>query len=100
MGDSDKSEVILRYLSKTYRCINRDLQQNIKPSEPTIAAVMSIAIHEDLLGQSERSEVHINALSRMVNIRGGLGEFKENKFLIHKICRYVSTSYHRLRMCS
>jgi hypothetical protein len=97
-GDSDNSEVILKYLSKTYRCINRDLHGNKKPSDPTVAAVMSIAIHEDLLGQSEKSEVHINALSTMVNIRGGLGEFKKNRFLIHKICRCVSTSQHRSMM--
>jgi hypothetical protein len=95
-GGPDNSEETLMCLSNTYHCINQDLHRNSKPSDSTVAAVMSIAIHEDLLGQSGRSEIHINALSRMVNIRGGLGGFEENKFLTQKICRYVYASLYKL----
>jgi hypothetical protein len=63
LGDEDNVKEILEYLSKTYRGIHRNLQRNNIPSDSTVVAVMNIAVHEDLLGQSERSDIHLDALS-------------------------------------
>jgi hypothetical protein len=81
------SKEVLKHLGNTYRCINRNIQQKEIPSDSTVATVMSMAIHEDLLGQQKRNKVHMDALCRMVNLRGGLVEFEGNKFLSQKICR-------------
>ncbi|KAF2096856.1 hypothetical protein NA57DRAFT_42558 [Rhizodiscina lignyota] len=78
----------LVHLSNTYRCLARNLQTDKIPADSTIAAVMSLAIHDDLRGQPARSKVHIDALQKMVQIRGGITEFlPRDHYMIHKICR-------------
>ena len=77
----------LRHLSNTYRCININLQRHGAPSDATVAAVMSLAIHEDLKGQHQNSKVHLDALVRMVQLRGGITGFEPTRILLQKICR-------------
>jgi hypothetical protein len=89
MGLQQDSREVLQHLSKTYRSVNLHLQQNEVPSEATVAAVMSLAIHEDLIGQLRRKKMHMDALCTMVNMRGGLSAFECNTVLLQKICRYV-----------
>lgn len=89
-GRKETAPSTLRHLSNTYRCIRRNLEAHGAPPDSTVAAVMSLAIFEDLNGQPFRSKVHINALQRMVELRGGLTEFgatPARRMLIHKICR-------------
>jgi Fungal specific transcription factor domain len=81
------SQQLMKHLSSTYRCINRNLQQSEIPSEATIAAVMSLAIHEDLLRQQERRQVHMKALYKMIDMRGGLESFAGHDLLLRKLCR-------------
>jgi hypothetical protein len=88
LGRQETSPQALQHLSNTYRCISENLQKDKIPSDPTIAAVLTMALHEDLRGQPGRSEVHIDALQRMVELRGGITQFGSNHVLIHKICRY------------
>jgi Fungal specific transcription factor domain len=89
MGVQKDSKEMIKHLGNTYHYINRNLQQNDKPSDSTVAAVMSLAIHEDLLGQPKRNKVHIDALYRMVDMRGGVEAFESKTVLLHKICRYI-----------
>jgi hypothetical protein len=81
------SKELLKHLGNTYRCINRNLQQREIPCDPTVAAVMSLVIHEHLLSEQNKSKVHMDALSRMVSLRGGLADFEGNRMLLQKICR-------------
>ena len=87
VGRQETSVRALQHLSNTYRCIRRNLQQEGIPADSTIAAVMSMAIHEDLRGQPGRSKVHIDALERLVQLRGGITQFGANRLLLQKICR-------------
>ena len=86
------SKEVLRHLGNTYRCINRNIQEHEMPSDSTVAAVMSMAIHEKLMGRQKSNRMHMDALCRMVSLRGGLIEFEGNKMLLQKICRYAPPS--------
>jgi hypothetical protein len=83
----ETSPQALYHLSATYRCISQRLQRNVAPSDMTIAAVVSMAIHEDLKGQPARSKVHIDGLQQLVELRGGIDCFGANCVLLHKMCR-------------
>lgn len=88
-GEIISPEEILKHLGNTYRSINRELQLNERPLDSTITAVTSLAIHENLFGQTEPTQIHLDALFKMVHLRGGLEQFEYNRFLLHKICRHV-----------
>jgi hypothetical protein len=87
LGRNETSPQALQHLSNTYRCIKQNLEKHRTPPDSTIAAVMSMAIHEDLRGQPSRSKVHVDALERMVELRGGIGWFIDHQMLLQKICR-------------
>ena len=84
----EASPKVLYHLSNAYRCIKRNLQTQKVPSDETVASIMSIAIHEDLKGQPERSKVHMDALWQIVHIRGGIRQLRNNPALCCKVCRY------------
>ena len=48
---------------------------------------MSMAVHGQLFGRYEKSKVHLDALERMVELRGGLEHFEGTLALLHKLCR-------------
>ena len=86
----DRDEISLQrlhHLANTYRLINRDLEKTRIPSDSTIAVTVSLTIHEDLRYQFGTTKMHLNALERMVNLRGGLDRFSENWILSQKLCR-------------
>lgn len=87
LGRNETSLQALQHLSNTYRCIKQNLEKYRTPPDSTIAAVMSMAVHEDLRGQPGRSKVHVDALERMVELRGGIDWFKDHQMLLQKICR-------------
>ncbi|KAK2742261.1 hypothetical protein FQN55_007930 [Onygenales sp. PD_40] len=87
MGRTDTSPRALIHLSHTYRCIKRNLENDSLPSDSTIAAVMFMAVYDDLTGQPARSKVHVEALYRMVELRGGLDQLKANRLVLQKVCR-------------
>ena len=86
-GRTETSTQALQHLSKTYRCIKENLGKSGTPADSTVAAVMSMAIQEDLRGQPLRSRVHVDALERIVELRGGIPELEHDKLLVQKICR-------------
>jgi hypothetical protein len=87
LGKRETSPQAIKHLSNSYRCIRRNLQNNTTPTDPTIAAVMSMAIHDDLTGHPERSIIHIDALCHLIKRRGGLDKFEIRQVLVQKICR-------------
>jgi hypothetical protein len=86
LGNQETSQTI-QHLNNAYRCIRQNIQKNVTPSDPTIAAVMSMAIHEDLRGHPHRSKIHVDALCRLVELRGGLDQLEAKLVLVQKICR-------------
>lgn len=83
------------YLANTYRCMNREFRDITMPSDPMVAAVASLLYHENTGHQLSSPKMHLDALERIVTIRGGLQCFPvESKLLLHKICRYVLTRKH------
>lgn len=87
LGRYQTSQRALWHLSNTYRCIKQNLEKHGTPSDSTVAAVMSMAIHEDLIGHPGRSRVHVEALQHIVELRGGITHFTDNQLLLQKICR-------------
>jgi hypothetical protein len=86
-GAEGVSDLTLHYLASTYRCINRDLEKNQTPSYGTAASVMSLTMHENLFGMTGKSQLHLHALERIVELKGGLQAFERYTALLHKICR-------------
>jgi hypothetical protein len=86
IGKQDTSPRALRYLSSTYRSIAQNIENGGVPSDSTIAAVMSMALHEDFRRQPSRSRVHIDALQRLIELRGGVKAL-EAVVLLQKVCR-------------
>ena len=89
LGIEGVSELGLRSLANTYRCINLDLETQKEPGWGTIASVMSLTMHENLFGMTGKSKLHLLALKRMVEMKGGLEAIESRIALLHKVCRYV-----------
>jgi len=87
MGKDGVTELGLRSLANTYRCINKELETKDDPSLGIVASVMSLVMHENLFGMVGKSKLHLQALERMVNMKGGLSAFESHIPLLHKICR-------------
>ncbi|RVD87093.1 uncharacterized protein DFL_005338 [Arthrobotrys flagrans] len=85
-GSQGESIKVIGYLENTYRCINEKLKKEGTPDDATVAVVMSITMHNNLLSAPGGAEVHLNALQKMVELRGGLSSFPA-MLLLHKICR-------------
>lgn len=86
-GMEGVTQLGLRSLANTYKAINSELETQTVPSWGTIASVMSLAMHENLFGMVGKSKLHLQALERMVQLRGGLEMFEERIPLLFKICR-------------
>jgi hypothetical protein len=87
LGRTDLSNLMLHYLANTYRCINNDLKRYHTPSLGIVTAVMSLSMHENLFGMTMKSKLHLDALERMVEIRGGLKSIEHYTAILHKVCR-------------
>jgi hypothetical protein len=87
MGVNEITELSLRSLANTYRCVNEDLGRSADPSIGTIASVMSLAMHESLFGMVGKTRMHLQALERMVELKGGLEAFEYHTTLLQKVCR-------------
>lgn len=88
-GKDLTSPKALHHLANTYRCFNRDLQLRRTPTDADMAVVVSLAVHGNLEASFGVSKVHLEALNRMLELRGGIEEFSTNWVLWHKFCRLV-----------
>jgi hypothetical protein len=71
MGGPDHPKELLMHLGKTYRYINQNIQRSHPSSVSTIVTVMSMAIHEDFFGRPKITKVHMDALSKLLIMKGG-----------------------------
>ncbi|KAG6988597.1 hypothetical protein G7Y79_00070g096960 [Physcia stellaris] len=73
MDDNYKGPTPLGYKGETIKCVNASLQcPKAAVSDVTIAAVTALAATEIIDGNLDGMRIHINALRKMVKIRGGL----------------------------
>jgi hypothetical protein len=59
-------------------------------SNTTVAVVMSLAGHAYMTGDLRSARHHMGGLYRIINLRGGVTEFRENPKLLLEIFRYNS----------
>ncbi|KAH7145680.1 hypothetical protein B0J13DRAFT_324927 [Dactylonectria estremocensis] len=78
-----------RHWSQAIQLINRKLSQNVDLSDSTLAVVLSLAIHSNLMGEPSRSSIHLDGLHHILSLRSdGLDSLRDiNRSLAHKIYR-------------
>ncbi|KAH8162865.1 hypothetical protein CIB48_g5375 [Xylaria polymorpha] len=81
-GDSNHSPLALYHMSQAYRLINQQLSGHEALSDATIAVVATINIYDRLYGDPQKAMVHLNGVTRMVALRGGIGELAKRNFVI------------------
>ncbi|WPH04598.1 Hypothetical protein R9X50_00749000 [Acrodontium crateriforme] len=97
-GLAEASPKTLQHFSDAYRSINQNLQQTRIPADSTVTVVTALTIHEDLRRENFASRIHLDALEKMVKMRGGIDAFDNNQFLLNKICR--ADIEHAIHSCS
>lgn len=87
------SRATLHHESKTFELLQQRLND---PSQATsdfsIAVVVTFVMMTCLTGSHGATVKHMEGLHRMVMLRGGLSQLRENTQLQIKVCRYVSRS--------
>ena len=70
--------------------MNQEFETMTSPSDAMVAAVASLLYHENTNDQFGTPKTHLDALERIVGIRGGLQGFSnDSRVLLQKICRSV-----------
>ncbi len=87
MARPRRSHKGMRHLADTYRCINRDFRENYLPTDPTVAVIVSLAVHENLTDQYGVGKIHLHAIRSLLEPRGGIEGLSTNWVLWHKVCR-------------
>ncbi|KAI0861559.1 hypothetical protein F4860DRAFT_162670 [Xylaria cubensis] len=80
--DSYHSPLALYHMSQAYRLINQKLSSNEALSDTTMAVVASINIYDRLYGDPKKAMVHLNGVTRMVALKGGVRELAKRNFII------------------
>ncbi|KAJ2984646.1 hypothetical protein NUW58_g5947 [Xylaria curta] len=81
-GDSSHSPVALYHMSQAYRLINQKLSSDEALSDVSIAVVAAINVYDRLYGDPQRAMIHLNGVTRMVALRGGVRELAKRSFII------------------
>jgi hypothetical protein len=77
----------LKHMSKAFILINKKLSSDEALSDATLLMVLALVIVEQLHDEPQRWEVHLQGLFRIVELRGGLAQYRDTWELAHKICR-------------
>lgn len=80
--DSNHSLVALYHMSQAYRLINQDLSSSEAFSDTTIAVVAAINLYDRLYGDPQKAMIHLEGVTRMIAIRGGIRELAKRSFII------------------
>ena len=88
---SNSSALTSSHYLKTIRLLRNRLENDsdqVRLSNTTAAAVLSLACHAHIAGDSKSAKHHLDGLRRIVNLRGGIATFRENSKLLVEILRY------------
>ena len=84
------SSKTLYHISQAYALVNLKLSGPESVSDSAIAAVITLAIYQQIHNLYSTGLIHLNGLHRMIQLRGGIGRLmKENRALALKALRYV-----------
>ncbi|KAF2803680.1 uncharacterized protein BDZ99DRAFT_467814 [Mytilinidion resinicola] len=72
----------LRHKQEAIKGINAKLNSHEGISDEVVGAVATIASFENLYGAYNAAQLHIDALKRMVMMRGGINAFAHNDGLV------------------
>ncbi|KAF2229725.1 hypothetical protein EV356DRAFT_455228 [Viridothelium virens] len=85
---SSISPKTLHHISKAYELVNLRLSGPQSVSDSAIAAVVTLAIYQQVHHQHSTGLIHLNGLYRMIQLRGGIARLmKENRALALKPLR-------------
>ncbi|KUI67267.1 hypothetical protein VM1G_02890 [Cytospora mali] len=79
-----------KYFPKTLRLLRErlaDSSDNMKLSDSTVIVVLSLANHAHRLGQYEAARSHLGGLRKLVDLRGGISNFRRNPKLLLEMFR-------------
>ncbi len=80
----------LHHISQAYALVNLKLSGPESVSDSAIAAVVTLAIYQQVHHLHSTGLIHLNGLYRMIQLRGGIARLmKENRALAVKPLRYV-----------
>jgi hypothetical protein len=83
----------LYHISQAYALVNLKLSGPESVSDSAIAAVVSLAIYQQVNNLHSTGLIHLKGLYRMIQLRGGIARLmKENRALALKPLRYVHAS--------
>jgi hypothetical protein len=89
-GAQDNLSARTRHLCLALRLVNTRLSGTTAVSDETVIVVLVLGMYERQQGEYHRGRVHLDGLHRMVQMRGGVGEFaKVRPDLSRKIFRCV-----------
>jgi hypothetical protein len=77
----------LKHMSKAFTLVNKKLSSDEALSDATLLMVLALVIVEQLHDEPQRWRVHLQGLFRIVELRGGLAQYRDTWELAHKICR-------------
>ena len=84
------SSKTLHHISQAYALVNLKLSGPESISDSAIAAVVTLAIYQQIHHLHSTGLIHLNGLYRMIQLRGGIARLmKENRALALKPLRYV-----------
>lgn len=82
------SSKILHHISQAYVLVNIKLLGPLSVSDSAIAALVSLAIYQQVHHQPATGLVHLHGLYRMIQLRGGIARLmQENRALALKLLR-------------
>ena len=91
------SSKTLHHISQAYALVNVKLSSPLAVTDSAIAAVVSLAIYQQVHYQPATGLVHLRGLYRMIQLRGGIARLmQENRALALKPLRYVKDFSLRL----
>lgn len=84
------SSKTLHHIAQAYALVNLKLSGPESVSDSAIAAVVTLAIYQQIHNLHSIGLIHLNGLYRMIQLRGGIATLmKENRALALKPMRYV-----------
>ena len=85
------SSKTLYHISQAYALVNLKLSGPEFVSDSAIAAVVTLAIYQQIHHLHSTGLIHLNGLYRMIQLRGGIARLMEvNRALALKVLRYVN----------
>lgn len=92
------SSKTLHHICQAYSLVNLKLSGPQAISDSAIAAVVTLAIYQQIHQQHSTGLVHLKGLHRMIELRGGITRLmKENRPLALKPLRYAASSQSDIR---